>query len=55
MIDQCIVVCAVIFCFSLCYVMTSMITILVVYLISHSGGYRDAHALIGQGLHHVLL
>ena len=24
-------------------------------IISHSGDYRDAHALIGQGLHHILL
>ena len=24
-------------------------------IISHSGDYRDLHALIGQGLHHILL
>ena len=25
-----------------------------VSIIAHSGDYRDAHALIGQGLHHFL-
>ena len=27
----------------------------IISIISHSGDYRDAHALIGQVLHHILL
>ena len=55
LIDHCIVVCAVIVVFTLCYICDDFNDKYFISIIAHSGDYRDVHALIGQGLHHILL
>ena len=52
MIDHCIVVCAVAVVLTCFYVTTPMIKY-TLYTYNCPVDYRDAHALIGQGLHQV--